>query len=129
MIEPNKVFEFNVQEMEKINPEDELACSLNWEVPNELPYFAGHFPGNPVLPAVAVIDASLELLRRILDKPSVELKSIHSAKFVSLISPGMPVHISLRSHTSTVSGKSWNVVWNTPNGETSRLLAELSFSV
>ena len=130
MIEPKLIFAVGADAFKKMES-DEMAWSLDWEVPKALPYFDGHFPGNPVLPAVAVIDASVEFLRRALQLENIELKAIHSAKFVSIIAPGMPVRIDVKSQTLSHSGKSWNVVWNAPaiGSENSRLLAELSFSV
>lgn len=32
-------------------------------IDKNLPSFSGHFPGNPILPAVSIVDISLHLLR------------------------------------------------------------------
>lgn len=125
MISPKGVFEIG---SEQITKTDGDAFRIDWKVPEGLPYFDGHFPGNPVLPAVAIVDASVEFLRRVRAEAGLQLKGVNSAKFVAVIAPNMDVHISLRP---TKGQQQWEAVWNSTgtNGETPRLLAELSFNV
>lgn len=104
MIEPQKAFRFSAG---MIEPEAE-GFRLTWVVPADLPYFEGHFPENPVLPGVAIIDGTLEILRIALDPGRVELEAIPSAKFLGVIRPGLKVQISLRSSDSV----NWNVDWS-----------------
>lgn len=104
MIEPHKAFRFCADTIER----NEEGFRLIWDVPADLPYFEGHFPENPVLPGVAIIDGTLEILRIALDRGPVELGAIPSAKFLGVIKPGLKIQISLRSSDSV----NWNVDWS-----------------
>ena len=55
--------------------------------------FRGHFPGNPVLPAVCTIQAALVLLSE-WRSCDVRLARISSAKFYSMVTPGMQVQFA-----------------------------------
>lgn len=70
-------------------------------------FFQGHFPNNPVLPAVAIIDASLELLQR--QVPSLSLGNIKlkRCRFTHTIRPGEPVYVDGRMDDK----QNWNFMW------------------
>ncbi len=51
-----------------------------WQVPTSLPYFDGHFPQNPILPGVALLDLFQVLL-------NCQFESISSIKFTEPIRP------------------------------------------
>jgi 3-hydroxymyristoyl/3-hydroxydecanoyl-(acyl carrier protein) dehydratase len=53
----------------------------------EHPAFAGHFPGAPVLPAVVLLDATLEAIELASGQPCKRWQ-IASAKFPSAVRPG-----------------------------------------
>jgi 3-hydroxymyristoyl/3-hydroxydecanoyl-(acyl carrier protein) dehydratase len=54
----------------------------------KMPYFEGHFPGNPVLPGVAILDAALEVIRLKLKQESPPfVKKLIQAKYTGLIKP------------------------------------------
>ncbi|HMN68164.1 MAG TPA: hypothetical protein PKC28_06455 [Bdellovibrionales bacterium] len=76
-----------------------------WTVPEDSPYFAGHFPNHPVFPAVAIVDASVYLLTEYLRKP--DPRSVPSAKFMSPITPGQNVRVELKNLNET----EWAVEW------------------
>ena len=63
-----------------------------WIVAPDSPYFAGHFPGRPILPAVATIEMSLKWLGQRLTR-KLQLKEVKNAKFMSPISPDTKVHV------------------------------------
>ncbi len=87
---------------------------MSWRIPADLFYFEGHFPGNPVLPAVAIIDVSLEMLSQCLRQNNVQLAEIKSTKFMSPLSPGQQVEILAQK---LADGLSWQIDWtlvNTP---------------
>ncbi len=86
----------------------------SWTVPKELSYFYGHFPDNPILPAVAIIDISIELLSRAFSK-SFDLTSIKSAKFTGLVIPGLTVQIRAR----LVTPAEWQVDWTNSSDDSS----------
>lgn len=50
------------------------------------PIFAGHFPGNPVVPGVCQVEMIREIVMEILNKPLL-LKKSDNIKFLSMINP------------------------------------------
>ncbi len=108
-----------------INPKDvaqagfrELApppgLRVRWTVPTDLPYFAGHFPGNPTLPAVAMIDLTLELVRRWPGFERAELTALKSAKFAAVISPGAELEITVNRDAER--RPAWQADWRLDGG-------------
>jgi 3-hydroxyacyl-[acyl-carrier-protein] dehydratase len=78
-----------------------------WTVPSDLPYFAGHFPGNPIFPAVGIVDASLCVLTSILNRGELVVRHLPSAKFTSPIAPGTRVTVTARQ----IGDSEWTVDW------------------
>ena len=104
-------------------PCPEGGYEVRWRIPADLPYFQGHFPNDPILPAVAVIEASVTAIQRATGnrKPFSE---IPTAKFTGVLKPGMEVVIHLLPPAS--AGESWQVEWNLCEGATKTLMAELT---
>jgi len=104
---------------------------VQWEISPQLPYFEGHFPGFPILPAFATLDVTLEAVR-LLD-PNAALKKLHSAKFRKPIAPSQTVLILLQKQASPKPGHSiWKVQWKSqPFGSNTEpeLLADLGFEL
>lgn len=92
-----------------------------WTIPADLPYFEGHFPGNPIFPAVGIVDATLYFLRTELKVPKIYVSHFPVAKFLSPIQPGQTVRIELKN----LSGKEWTADWK--DSEAGKLLATLRF--
>lgn len=63
------------------------------------PYFAGHFPGHPVLPAVAQLDLVLRLIRE-LGHPQAVADGADGLRFQRPIAPGERIEL----HVDGVSG-------------------------
>lgn len=88
----------NTSQSFKIDPSKTIKQGeefhYKWRVPEELPYFKGHFPGNPVLPAIALVDLSLLLLNSQNPHGKSKIKSIKSAKFTSIVRPSDELSIS-----------------------------------
>lgn len=68
------------------------------------PCLAGHFPGNPVVPAVVLLDCVAQALRAALGRPAM-LSGIRSAKFLSPIAPGEKFSIELQIETERNSAR------------------------
>lgn len=109
MIDPEGIFKF--QSQSKL-PEG-VAHVLTWVVPTNLPYFDGHFPQNPVLPAVAVLDGTLEALKLLQQNKTLSFERIKSGKFLNLIKPGTPLQICL----TQIRKNEWEAEWGSPDGE------------
>jgi len=58
------------------------------------PALAGHFPGNPIVPGVLILDEVLQAARQW--RGSVNLLAIESVKFSAPLTPGKPFSIELR---------------------------------
>jgi len=58
--------------------------------------FTGHFPGNPVLPAVAQLGAVVSLAQEAAGK-RLRLAEIRSAKFLAPVLPGTELLVSCRA--------------------------------
>ncbi|MGZ3722805.1 MAG: ApeI family dehydratase [Bdellovibrionales bacterium] len=115
MIQPSVVFE-------GMYPEGaDRPHAIVWKVDASLPYFNGHFPGTPILPAVAIVDASTYVLQRALDQADLRLKAVTVAKFMSPILPNQTVHIGLQKQ----SENEWQIEWTDGAATAPRLLATL----
>ncbi len=58
------------------------------------PALAGHFPGNPVVPGVVILDEVLQAAEQW--RGQLRLKSVVSVKFTSPLKPGIAFSIKLR---------------------------------
>lgn len=72
-----------------------LPSEIRWRVPAALPYFAGHFPEMPIMPAVAMIDAAVAFAERATGL-RWQLREVTQAKFTRPVGPGDEVHVELR---------------------------------
>lgn len=112
MINPKDVTSVGFREVESSAGE-----RYRWVVPADLPYFEGHFPGRPTLPAVAMIDFTLELVRRRPGFERAELGRLKAAKFTAVIVPGSEVEVTVtRDHSASVQ-TSWKAEWRLDHGD------------
>lgn len=58
------------------------------QIPVDHPAFPGHFPGNPLLPGVQILDL-------VVDTYESPVSGISIAKFLKPVSPGDVLHISI----------------------------------
>ncbi|HTM43926.1 MAG TPA: hypothetical protein VL137_03170 [Polyangiaceae bacterium] len=79
-----------------------------WRVPPDLPYLRGHFPDFPVLPAVAVLELSVEMLRRATSNDALELSAIRAAKFMRPIGADQSIRVHLQPEQTT---SEWLAQW------------------
>ncbi len=90
---------------------------MQWQIPTDLFYFHGHFPKNPILPAVAFIDLSLEIR-----KASTGLRKnwkLNAMKILNPLRPGDRVKLSYQ----VISAEAWRVEWSLDEA----LIAALDF--
>ena len=80
--------------MEKLVERTENSVSLELSIPDSSPYFDGHFPGFPVLPAVAQVELAARFASRYLGT-SVALSEIRRVKFTNLVRPNAPLLLKL----------------------------------
>lgn len=71
----------------------EQVFELN--LPGQLTYFQGHFPGFPVLPAVAFIDISAFLIQKITDRTPESFKKITHIKLKKPLAPSTKVQVQI----------------------------------
>jgi 3-hydroxymyristoyl/3-hydroxydecanoyl-(acyl carrier protein) dehydratase len=69
------------------------TVSIGMVVPGNHPALAGHFPGQPVVPAVVLLDMVLAEIRT---RGNFVLKSIPAARFLQPVLPEEPVELILR---------------------------------
>ena len=124
MINPETLFQL------QILPElSQGECHVfTWAVPEDLPYFDGHFPGNPVLPAIAVLDGTLEALKLLTGDKTISFEKIRTGKFLNIITPGTVLRIRL----TRIQGKGqcpneWEAEWKSPT--TQKIFAHLKLSL
>ncbi len=67
-----------------------------WTVPVDLPAFAGHFPGRPIVPGVVLLDRMLGLIAAGQGRTPVGW-SIANAKFLSPVGPGETLTFTWRT--------------------------------
>lgn len=84
---------------------------INFILPESLPYFDGHFPSHPILPAIAVLDISFEFLKIILSNKEFHITSISSAKFFSVIQPKDEIEVNI----TPTEASAWNIKWTIGN--------------
>jgi uncharacterized membrane protein/3-hydroxymyristoyl/3-hydroxydecanoyl-(acyl carrier protein) dehydratase len=80
----------------------ENSVSLEFSIPDSNPYFDGHFPGFPILPAVAQMELVLRFASRYLGT-GVALSEIRRIKFTNLIRPCASILLKLIKKENTVS--------------------------
>jgi 3-hydroxymyristoyl/3-hydroxydecanoyl-(acyl carrier protein) dehydratase len=78
-----------------------------WTLPAGFPLLDGHFPGLPIFPAVAIVDATLHFLKGVTKDSNAYIHNVASAKFSGPITPGVPVKLVL----NPVGEKEWEAEW------------------
>ena len=84
------------------------AADNTWTVPADHPAFAGHFPGQPIVPGVVLLDQAIRFAETLLGQPGLPWQ-IGNSKFFSPVGPGETLRFALQQKPSgaiafTVSG-------------------------
>lgn len=91
-------------EFDLIEAKSNAEISARWRVPVDLVYLNGHFPNQPVVPAVTLMDAAVELLKTQLG-PAAQLVGVKNAKFSSPLLPEQTVTFEAK----LVTGGDWSI--------------------
>lgn len=83
------------------------ALEFVWIVPRNHLAFDGHFPGQPILPGVVLLDQVIQLAQQAVQH-SVDAWEIGYAKFLSTVGPGEVLHFSVQPGSR--GGMSFRVV-------------------
>lgn len=73
---------YNVEEIERTA--NEIRYRLDF--PATSGFFAGHFPGNPILPGVAQVQICIEVLAKSLARP-IHLRKLESVRYRRPVTP------------------------------------------
>lgn len=61
---------------------------------NEI-YFQGHFPNNPVMPGVLLIESMVEAAKLMWDEPDLVLTQVKRGRFREMVKPGVQLTIKV----------------------------------
>jgi acyl-CoA synthetase (AMP-forming)/AMP-acid ligase II len=94
--------------------EDDTPVQMAYAVPADHPVFAGHFPGQPLLPGALVLAEVMEAIRRV---PALTARlganpTLAAAKFLSPVRPGSTLSIELQPEAGTGRGVRFDVRCN-----------------
>lgn len=65
-------------------------------IPLDEPYFAGHFPGNPLVPGASILERVIEEISRRAGTPQA-VQRLEAVKFLTALRPGDELSIELES--------------------------------
>jgi uncharacterized membrane protein/acyl-coenzyme A synthetase/AMP-(fatty) acid ligase/3-hydroxymyristoyl/3-hydroxydecanoyl-(acyl carrier protein) dehydratase len=91
-------------DMEKIIEKTEDSVSMEFSIPGTSPYFDGHFPGFPILPAVAQSELVIRFARRYFGTTLSPLE-IKRVKFTNFIRPDLRLLLKLSKNGNAISFK------------------------
>lgn len=81
-----------------INPTEDEYC-ISFRCNSAHPVFKGHFPGNPVLPGVTMVQFVRESMERIFNK-TFQLVQSKNIKFVNVVNPEKENILQLTFHVT-----------------------------
>jgi len=93
---------FGKLDKEKIIEKTETSVSLEFSISADSPYFDGHFPGFPILPAVAQTELIIRFAARYFGT-SINPLEIKRVKFTNFIRPNTPLLLKLVKKENTIS--------------------------
>ena len=84
----------------QIIEKNENSVVLEFSIPGSSDYFDGHFPGYPILPAVAQIDLIMRCASQHLGT-GMGISEIKRIKFTNLILPNVPLLLKLEKNNKS----------------------------
>ena len=91
------------------------TISLRFALPEECAVFDGHFPGNPILPGVVLLEIGM-LAVRLIVKDTVHLQSIKRMKISSVVLPRQVVSATVKIERRDGFPSSFSVILETEDG-------------
>ena len=90
---------------------DDTPVQVTHEIPEDHPVFAGHFPGQPLVPGALLVSEVMEVMRRV---PAMAARlgrhpTLAAVKFLSPVRPGVVIDIALRPETGAARGVRFEV--------------------
>ena len=85
----------NLYQLKSIEKFQENIFNVEISLDKNHDIFKGHFPGNPVLPGVCMVQIMKEISSEITDK-NLQLKASRSIKFLELINPNKNPNLKLK---------------------------------
>lgn len=103
---------------------DGPSWQVSFGVPADLPWFSGHFPGQPILPAVITAEISDALISYVSGRSPM---MITGAKFKGPVLPRMNITLSIQCNSEKETA---SILWQDAAAtNTGDFLADLSFKL
>jgi 3-hydroxymyristoyl/3-hydroxydecanoyl-(acyl carrier protein) dehydratase len=90
-------------EIGEIHGAGATACEAEVEVPRDLPLFAGHFPGAPILPGATQLDSIVLRVVQLMWPELPALREIVRLKFMHPVRPGDRLRLRLDRNEARVT--------------------------
>lgn len=98
---PNRYPILFMDKVDELNPGESIVCTKNVTINEE--FFQGHFPGNPVMPGVLIIESLAQAASILILKTekyrgkTAYLGAIDNAKFRKVVRPGdvLKLHVEM----------------------------------
>ena len=75
-----------------------MQSQSRFVIPQDHPSLPGHFPGQPIVPGVVILDCAMAVLLR--DRPTALLAGLDDVKFVAPVLPGAEVSVTCGDSTA-----------------------------
>jgi 3-hydroxymyristoyl/3-hydroxydecanoyl-(acyl carrier protein) dehydratase len=73
-----------------------MSEDATFTIPPEHPALTGHFPGNPVVPGVVILDHVIDRVARRAGRPGAIAEALPRVKFVGVVRPGQQVSVAVK---------------------------------